>query len=266
MSLAACALDYGFATRVIGRDVSLELPDGRVTCLLGPNGSGKTTLMRTLLGLVEPLSGEVTLAARPLAAWRARDRAARLAYVPQAAESYFDFSVLEMVQMGRTAHHGVFAQAGKRDRELSLAALERLGIAHLAERPIDRVSGGERQLTLIARALATEATHLLMDEPTANLDFGNQSLILEEILRLRAAGVAVLFSTHHPDHALRVADRAILLKEGRVMAQGPASEVLDGACLTTLYGRPIEVVEVATASGERRRICVPDFSPRMQAG
>ena len=247
MTLAARALDYGFRERVVGRGVDLELGDARIACLLGPNGSGKTTLMRTLLGLLPPLGGGVTLDGRALGGWPAAARAARLAYVPQAAESYFDFSVREMVEMGRTMHRGVFSQPGKADREHAGRALERLGIARLAERPINRVSGGERQLALIARALATEATHLLMDEPTANLDFGNQARVLDEIERLGHAGVSVLFSTHHPEQALRIADGAILLKDGAVMASGPTREALTSANLSRLYGGQIVVADAPGA-------------------
>jgi iron complex transport system ATP-binding protein len=257
VTLAARALDFGFRDRTIGRGVDFALEPGEVVCLLGPNGSGKTTLMRTLLGLLPPVGGTVSLDGRALADWPARERATRLAYVPQAAESYFDFSLLEMVERGRTARHGVFARPGPRDRERSRAALERLGIGALGPRPIHRVSGGERQLALIARALATEARHLLMDEPAANLDFGNQALILEEIARLRAAGAAVLFSTHHPDHALRIADRVIMIRDGRVMAAGPTADAVNSENLSLLYGRPVEVALVASAEGTPRRVCVP---------
>jgi iron complex transport system ATP-binding protein len=251
MTLAARALDYGFPGRALGRGMELDFGAARVTCLLGPNGSGKTTLLRTLLGLQAPLGGAVMLDDRPLAEWTARARAGRLAYVPQAAESYFDFSVREMVEMGRTAHLGPFARPGRADREQAERAMARVGIAALAERPINRVSGGERQLALIARALATEATHLIMDEPTANLDFGNQALILDEIERLEVTGVAVLFSTHHPEQALRVADAAILLKDGSVMAAGPARAVVTSENLTRLYGRELVV---ADAPGSPHRL------------
>jgi iron complex transport system ATP-binding protein len=123
------------------------------------------------------------------------------------------------------------------------------------------VSGGERQLALVARALATEATHLLMDEPAANLDFGNQALVLEEVVRLKAAGAAILFSTHHPDHALRIADRAVMVRDGGVMAAGPTASVLNSENLSALYGRPIEVAEVRSADGRIRRVCVPSGPP-----
>lgn len=257
MSLAARALDYGFPGVTVGRAFDLAIEGSEITCLLGPNGSGKTTLLRTLLGLLPPLGGAVTLDGRALGEWKAAARAARLAYVPQAAESYFDFSVLEVVEMGRTMHRGAFSQPGKDDREHARRALERLGIAALAERPLNRVSGGERQLALIARALATEATHLLMDEPTANLDYGNQSVVLDEIARLKSAGVAVFFSTHNPEHALRIADRALMIRAGAIMAAGATAEVVNSENLSALYGRRIEVAEVASADGSRRRVCIP---------
>ena len=256
MSLAARRLDYGYGGRAVGRGLDLGLETPGVVCLLGPNGSGKTTLLRTLLGLLPALGGEVTLDGRALALWPARERATRLAYVPQAAESYFDLSLAELVELGRSAHRGLFARPTARDREVARASLERLGLGPLADRSVHRVSGGERQLALIARALATEAPHLLMDEPTANLDFANQSLILDEIARLRAAGAGVLFSTHHPDHALRIADSVLMLKAGQLVASGGTAETVTSANLTRLYGRPVEVVEVRLADGTPRRTCV----------
>jgi iron complex transport system ATP-binding protein len=256
MTLAARNLAFGFPGHRVGSAVDLDFPAGQVVCLLGPNGSGKTTLMRTLLGLVPVLAGDVTLEGRALGDWPTQARAARLAYVPQATETHFDFSVLEMVEMGRTAHRGVFGTPGKADRAMALACLERLHIAALADRPIHRVSGGERQLALIARALATEAGHVLMDEPTANLDFGNQALILDEVARLRSAGRAILFSTHHPDHALRIADRVVMLRDGKLLAAGPAAAVMNSENLSALYGRDIVVAEVVLPGGSRRRTCV----------
>jgi iron complex transport system ATP-binding protein len=256
MTLAARALDFGFRDHVVGRGLDCALGAGEVVCLLGPNGSGKSTLMRTLLGLQARLGGEVALDGRDLDSWGAAERARRLAYVPQAADAYFDFSLREMVEMGRTAHRGVFASPGARDREIAAAALERLGISVLADRPVHAVSGGERQLALIARALATEAGYLVMDEPTANLDYGNQARVLEEIARLREAGIGVLLSTHHPEHAFRLADRVLLLAQGRLVAQGPTPATLSSAALSSLYGRPVEVATVTLADGTQRRVCV----------
>ena len=257
MTLAANSLDFGFRDHVVGRGLDATLAAGEVVCLLGPNGSGKSTLMRTLLGLQERLGGEVTLEGRDLRSWDSAERARQLAYVPQAADSYFDFSLREMVEMGRTAHRGVFASPSARDREIAAAALERLGIAPLADRPIHAVSGGERQLALIARALATQARYLVMDEPTANLDYGNQARVLDEVLQLKHAGIGSLVSTHHPEHAFRIADRVLLLAEGRLAAQGATLATLTSESLTALYGRPIAVASVQLADGGERRVCVP---------
>lgn len=254
--LSAHGLDFGFGRRVVGRGVDLALCPGEALCLLGPNGSGKTTLLRTLLGALAPLAGEVRLDGRALRGWTARERAVRLAYVPQAAESHFDFTLLELVEMGRSAHRGLFERPDARDRRSARLALERLGIAHLADRPIHGVSGGERQLALVARALATEARVIVLDEPTANLDFGNQARVIREIARLRASGIAILLCTHDPGHAFQVADRAMLLENGQVFAQGDVGEILLADNLSRLYGIGVQVAEVPTPAGVRR-VCVP---------
>jgi iron complex transport system ATP-binding protein len=256
MTLAAHGLDFGYPGRLIGRGLDVALADGEVLCVLGPNGAGKTTLFRTLLGLLPARGGRVTVGGRDMATLSRADIAREVAYVPQASSSYFDFSLAEMVEMGRTAHLGPFTRPSARDREIARAAIERMGIAALADRPVGGVSGGERQLALIARALATEAKSLVMDEPTANLDFGNQSRVLAEILRLRDSGIGILLCTHDPDHALLAADRALLLRDGQALSQGKAGEILVAENLTKLYGVTVHVTEVETPDGVRR-VCVP---------
>jgi iron complex transport system ATP-binding protein len=262
MTIEARALAVGFGAYTVASALDVSLAPGDVTCLLGPNGSGKTTLLRTLLGVLPRLGGTLRLDGRDIDAWSARERARRVAYVPQAPSSAFDFSVLEMVQMGRTPTRTLFASPAARDRDAALACLERLGIAHLASRPITRLSGGERQLAYIARALATEATHVLMDEPTANLDFANQALILDEIARLAAAGTAVLFTTHHPDHALRIARTALLLRRGTLLAAGACAAIVNSENLSALYGRRVEVAELPSATGTVDRFCIVRESGR----
>ena len=236
MSLEARALAFGYRGHPVGSGVDLALEPGRVLCLLGPNGSGKTTLMKTLLGLLPPQGGEVRLDGRALDEWPPRERASRMAYVPQAAETFFDFSLVEMVEMGRTSHRGLFARPSPRDGEVARQALATLNISGLADRPIHRVSGGERQLALIARALATEATVLILDEPTANLDFGNQMRVMAEIKRLRERGMAILLCSHDPGHALEVADEVLLIQEGKTFARGTPEEMITDDNLSRLYG------------------------------
>jgi iron complex transport system ATP-binding protein len=255
MTLAAHGLDFGYAGHAVGRGLDLSLEAGEVLCVLGPNGSGKSTLFRTLLGLLAPLGGRVTLDGRDIGDLSRVELARRVSYVPQASASHFDFTLEETALMGRTAHLGAFSPPGARDRDIARAALERMGVGALPARPVTGVSGGERQLALIARALATEAPALVMDEPTANLDFGNQARVLSQVARLRDAGVSILLCTHDPDHAFQVADRVLLLRGGSAITLGRTGDALTAQNLTRLYGVPVEVAEVATAAGVRR-VCV----------
>ena len=256
--LSAENLSYGFASRTIGDAVSLTLNAGEVLVVLGPNGSGKTTLFRTLLGLLQLKSGTVTLDGRPLTEMTASEIARSLAYVPQAHTSYFPFFVRDVVLMGRTAHLGMFSTPGAHDHDVAGESLRTLGIRHLADKLYTQISGGERQLVLIARALSAEAKLLIMDEPTANLDFGNQALILEEILRLKTRGHGVLFCTHDPDHAFLCADRVLLLHRGGVLLSGEPGEVITAENLQTLYGVAVRVIDLPNAA-RPLRMCQPSL-------
>jgi iron complex transport system ATP-binding protein len=231
----------GYGGKVVARDIDVSLRAGEVVCLLGPNGSGKTTLFKTLLRLIARLAGSISIAGRPIDSWRPGQLALRQAYVPQANISVFPYRVLDMVLMGRTARLGVFSAPSAADRERAWTALERLGIADLAEREYTRISGGQRQLTLIARALAQEAPSIVMDEPTASLDFGNQALVLREVARLARGGLGIVLSTHQPDHAFAIASRVLLLHDGRVVADGSPREVLTRQRLEQVYGVPVSL-------------------------
>jgi iron complex transport system ATP-binding protein len=252
------ALAFGFPGRTVGRDVGFALARGEVMCVLGPNGGGKTTLFRTLLGLLPAHGGAVRLDGASLAALPRGEIARRVGYVPQAHSGYFAFEVREMVLMGRTARLGAFAVPGRRDHEVAERALASLGIGHLADRPFTEISGGERQLALIARALAQEPALLVMDEPTASLDFGNQVRVLARIRELAAGGIAVLFSTHDPDHAFLCAERALLLAEGRALEIGPPREVIRADTLERLYHVSVRVVP----TGDGMHTCLPDIARR----
>ncbi|MBV9077137.1 MAG: ABC transporter ATP-binding protein [Methylobacteriaceae bacterium] len=243
MILEARDLAIGYGERVVGRGFSLEARAGEVLALLGPNGGGKTTLLKTLLGLIPSLGGAVLLEGRPLDAFPVAERARRLAYVPQTQGGAFAFTVRDLVLMGRSAHAGLLAKPSARDREVARAAIARLGIEPLAERPITRISGGERQLALIARALAQEPRAIVLDEPTASLDLSNQGKVLRELAALAKAGIAVIVSTHDPNHALRFAHRCLLVRDGAGLASGSAEEVLTAETLSQLYGAPVRVVE-----------------------
>lgn len=224
----------------------MTIAASEVLALLGPNGGGKTTLLKTLLGLLRPLAGKITVAGRALSDVSVRERARLVAYVPQVHQGTFAFTVEDVVLMGRSAHGNLFSQPSLHDREITGRMLVRLGIEHLAQRPYTLISGGERQLALIARALAQEPRLVILDEPTANLDFGNQGKVMREIRALAASGLAVIFSTHDPNHALRHADRAMLIRDGICHISGQARSVLTLANLRALYAAPVVAVESGT--------------------
>jgi iron complex transport system ATP-binding protein len=257
MRLEAKNLDFGYRGHRVGNDVSLALDAGEVLCLLGPNGSGKTTLFKTLLGLLAPQGGAVLADGVDLMA-RERDEIARLvSYVPQAHAAFFPFTVREVVLMGRTSHLGLFSSPSRRDRDVAQSAIERMQLASLAESVYTRISGGERQLALIARALAQEARVVVLDEPTANLDFGNQVRVLQHIRALARAGIGVLLSTHDPDQAFLCADRVAMLHAGRLARLGTPDSVITAESLKQIYNVDVAVTRVPVEGGGERRVCIP---------
>ena len=239
------SLAFGFPGRTIGRDVSFSLGDGEVMCVLGPNGGGKTTLFRTVLGLLAKHSGSIALEGQSIETLSRSEIAKLIGYVPQGHSGYFAYTVRDFVLMGRTAHLGIFSSPSKKDFDVADRALASLGMAQLAERPITEVSGGERQLALVARALAQEPRLLVLDEPTASLDFGNQVRVLERIAALARTGISILFSSHDPDHAFLCAQRALLLAEGRALEIGTPLEVIRPDTLQRLYGVSVQVLALA---------------------
>lgn len=233
----------GYHHQPVLHNVSFTLQRGEMCCLLGANGCGKTTLMRTLLGLLPVLHGEIALAGKPLPQWSAAKLAQKVAYVPQAHNGPFSYSVIDMVTMGRSAHLGLFASPNLRDRQLALDTLETLGIAHLEQRRFTTLSGGERQLVLIARALVQQPELLVMDEPAASLDFGHQITLLKRIRQLKTAGITLLMSTHHPMHAKAVADTIVTLSPQVGALQGTPQQMLNSASLSRLYQVSTEEIE-----------------------
>jgi iron complex transport system ATP-binding protein len=242
MTIEGRDLSIGYPERLVGSGLNVRLVQGEVLALLGPNGGGKTTLLKTLLGLIPARAGDVHVMDKPLAALPTTERARLIGYVPQVHHGTFAFTVETVVLMGRTAHGSLLAAPTARDREVSHAALERFGIASLSQRPYTEISGGERQLALLARALAQEPGFIVLDEPTASLDFGNQGKVMREIRALAQGGLGVLFTTHDPNHAMRAATRAYLLRDGACLAEGPVADVLTRETLEELYRAPVQVM------------------------
>ena len=242
--LQARGLAVGHGGRAVLSGVDLSLGPGQVLCLLGPNGAGKTTLFRTLLGLLPPLTGEVLLEGRPLDRMPRTGVARALAHVPQSLNTPFAFRALDLVLMGASAPLGPFARPGHRETRLARSAMEDLGIADLAGQEITRLSGGQRQMVLIARALAQGARVIVMDEPTASLDIANRIRVGQAIRALAGRGTAVILSTHDPDQAAALGDHALLVGRGEVMAAGPVARVMTAARLSALYDVPLRREEL----------------------
>jgi len=223
---------------------SAEVKQGSIFALLGPNGCGKTTLLKILLGALKPTAGTVSIEGRT-------------AFVPQLFQVTFDYSVLDMVLMGRARQVGLFSQPTAEDEEAAMTSLERFGMADFARHPFHELSGGERQLVIFARALVSEAEILILDEPTSALDLRNQIKVLGWITRLsHEDGLTVLFTTHHPHHALAVTDNALLMLGGSRYAQGLASEVLSEENLHALYGVDLKLLAFEH-KGEPHETLVP---------
>ncbi len=235
------------------KHATFAVPKGKLAVLLGPNGSGKTTLFKCIANIWKPRTGKIRLHGRDTKALSFRKRACLLAVVPQEHRPPFPYSVLEVVLMGRTPHVQLCASPSPNDRQIALAALADLGIAHLARRVYTRISGGERQLVLIARALAQASPILLLDEPTSHLDFRNQYVVLTMVRRVAVEKrLTVLMTLHDPNLAAHFAHQVILLKAGRVTAAGPPEKVLTKWNLEQLYG-----VGIGIMSDTERRLIYP---------
>jgi iron complex transport system ATP-binding protein len=240
-TLRAEKLAIGYGAQTVAEGIDLALAAGTLTCLIGPNAVGKTTLFRTLLGLIPPLAGAIAIGDDDLASLTRPAIAKHIAFVPQAYRGENAHTVLDLVMMGRTAHLGLFGTPSAKDRTLALNSLDRLGIAALADRALFEVSEGQRQLALIARALAQQSPIVFMDEPTASLDLGNRMRVLDQIRALAEAGLTVLLSTHDPEQALALADQVAMLGADRSFTAGPPAAAMTEERLSRIYGVPLVI-------------------------
>lgn len=252
MKLSVSSLSFSYSGRPVLEDVSFTLPENRMTCLLGANGSGKSTLLRLLTGFLRPGSGKIVVDGTDLKDLSARERAGKIAYIPQESPVVYAHTVKDLVLMGRAPKLGLLGRPGKEDEEKAEEALGAMGIERLSGRPVTKISGGEKQLALLARALVQESSILLLDEPAAALDYSNRLMVLETLTGLAEKGYSVLCSTHNPEDALLTDSHALALLNGRVTFH----EELDEPLLSGLYGRRLILSQINT--GEHiRTICVP---------
>ena len=255
MGIEVKGLSYAYERgKPVLRELSFPVDTGSFVCLLGPNGVGKSTLFKCMLGLLPCGRGHIFIDGADMADFTPRRLSRKLAYIPQSTAPVFNYSVADAVLMGTTARTALFSSPGQRERACAEKAMELLGIRQLAGRPYANISGGERQLVLIARALAQQADYLFMDEPTANLDYGNQIKVLERVRALTREGYTVIQSTHSPEQAFLYADSVVAVKDGRIAALGAPNAVMDSALLSSLYSAE---VSVESLRGGTVRVCVP---------
>mgnify|MGYP006268752859 CR=1 FL=1 len=231
------------STQELLTGVDLALRPGGSLAILGPNGVGKTTLLRIGLGWLRPRAGRVEIADRALESYHRRELGRILALVPQDEHLPFDYSLREYVLLGRTPHLATLDLPGREDHAVAERALETVGLTRLADRSVATLSAGERQLLLLARAIAQEPRALLLDEPSSHLDIGNKSRVLALLRQLRDRGTGLLFTTHDPQFALNLADQVLVLKEGHVVASGSPEETIQSEILSRTYRTAVRVLD-----------------------
>lgn len=247
----------GYDKKVVLKDVSISLRKSELTCLLGKNGVGKTTLFKTILGLIPALSGKIFYDGKENRNINAKDFAKYISYVPQAHGTPFPYSVLDVVLMGQYAHAtGMFGKPEKKNVDIALQSLHSLGIDYLTKKNFSKISGGEKQLVLIARAVTQQPQYIAMDEPTANLDMGNQYSVLQLAQLLKQQGFGVIMNTHTPEHAINYADEVVLLHESRLLEHGNPKTVIHSKVLSKLYDTDIEMIKTQMSNGNYRYVCV----------
>lgn len=257
MILNAKDVTFSYDKEETLKGVSFSADKGDFLCVLGSNGCGKTTLFKCLLGIYQAQKGDIYVHNKSIKKYSVSELAKNIAYIPQAHVPTFNYTVLDAVLMGRSAYIGKFSSPKKEDEEKAYAALKRLNIERLATKGYSEISGGERQLVLIARAIVQNSQILLMDEPTSNLDYGNQLLVLQEVKKLSDDGYTVIMSTHNPDHAFMFASKAVVIKNGVVLTEGNPKNILNSDILEQIYGVELDLIDIKSKNGKEFKVCLP---------
>ena len=254
MSVEVSNLSFSYGDRLIIDKINFYVEDGQLISVLGPNGVGKSTLFRCILGLLKDYTGKIFLTGKDIKKLSTGEMAKLIAYIPQSHYPSFNYSVFDMVLMGTAVQISSLSSPGKKQIELVNRALDKMGIYHLKERGYMQISGGERQLVLLARALVQEAKILVLDEPTSNLDFGNQIKVMLQIKNLAKEGYTIIQSTHNPDQTFLFSDKIIAMKGGRIIKYGKPDDIISNDLIQSLYDVD---VEIQSLYNDRIRVCIP---------
>jgi iron complex transport system ATP-binding protein len=247
----------GYPDAPVLTNVNLTIETGKALCLIGRNGAGKTTLFKSLLGILPVLSGEILLDGRDVRRYRPREYARLVACVPQARTLPFPFTAFEVALFGRTAHLPAYASPRRADRRIVEECMEKLQISHLQNRIFTQLSGGEQQMVIIARALAQQPLFMVMDEPAASLDFGNQIRIVAQVNRLKDRALGIVMATHSPDHAFMCNADVAVIHNGKVSQPDNCNRILTEKTLRKVYDVDVRVVPVKGENNKTIRTCVP---------
>lgn len=247
-------ISFSYGNKKILNNIDFQLYQGDVLSLVGQNGCGKTTLLKTLLGIFKS-DGEIKILSNNINEYKNKELAKLISYVPQIHQIPFDYTVFEVVLMGRLAHIGLFSNYSQIDKEIALKALEKVGITNLKDNIYSKISGGERQLTFIARALTQESKIIFMDEPVTGLDYGNQLKLLKFLKELSSEGYTFVKTTHYPDHALYASNKVIMLKNGQILDVGDIDEKLTSSNIKKLYDVDVEIISKENGY----KFCIPSI-------
>lgn len=248
-------VSFNYGNHIVLKQVSFRAKTGQLICLLGPNGVGKSTLFRCILGL-HHYSGTIRIDGIDNNKLTAKMRAKKIAYIPQNHIPTFNYKVKDIVLMGTSSGLDVFSLPGKVENARVDEALMKMGIMHLKERGYANISGGERQLVLIARALAQDTEIMIMDEPTSNLDYGNQNRVLQKIKELEGDGYTIIMSMHNPEQAFLYASKVMALENGMLIGYGETDEILDEQMLFKLYQLDVKIY---TVGDDNTKVCIPCY-------
>lgn len=256
MRLEVKDLSFSYGDNKVLNNVSFSSSGGEAIAVLGPNGVGKSTFFKCILGFLPIRKGKIEIEGKDVSIMKGKELSKYIAYIPQSSNPVFNHTVLDSVAMGMNNQIGLFSAPGEKEREKAAAALDRLGILKLKDRGCLNISGGERQLMLIARAMVQDARIIVMDEPTSSLDYGNSYRVMETIMSLSKDGYTILFSTHDPDAAMRYSDRVIAFYKGEIIRDGKPSTVLNTDVLSTLYSINVAIRNVRVREKEYS-VCIP---------
>lgn len=252
MSIRVENLSFSYKKDLILKDISFEVKENTLLCMLGKNGAGKSTLFKSILGLLKPNTGRIYIDDIDINTLSSKEISQKIAYIPQNHNPHFNYKVIDIVIMEIASRINMFSNPKMQDFERANQILEYLGISNLAQRGYMDISGGERQLSLISRAILQNSKILIMDEPTSNLDFGNQIKLMKKIKKLSQEGYIVILSTHNPQQAVMFCDKALILKEGKLLSYGDTSQTLTKDVLKSIYNIDIDICDV-----NNTKVCIP---------